>query len=403
MLLCIVGTSLYYTQHSIISYLTSPQKKILILTSSGGGGNLEASNAIKAYLDNHYEIQLCHVFKETLGPLDPFSTLTFKKYSSEDVYNTLMPGKHFKLLDWIYQFGRWYIQSQKEKIIPLIRNYFITTKPDLIISAIPVVNNIVLEIAQELDIPFLLIPTDLDLSVYTTDIVKPSYDKFHLGLIFDNHQIRIPIEEMPLPNDHIHLLGAPLRPDFFTKKNKIKLQEQYHIPKNKPTIMVLMGSQGADEIEKYAQKLLTINEPCHLIICIGKNEKSSQDLAKISFPDHISTSIIGFTPHISDYMAVSDLLITKSGTLSVCEALYMNLPLFLDETSTLLPWEKFNHHFIKQHEFGLSIRKYDDVAPLISNVLQHPDESMLYRRNIEKLPKKNFGEELMNLVKKILD
>ena len=81
-------------------------------------------------------------------------------------------------------------------------------------------------------------------------------------------------------------------------------------------------------------------------------------------------SIVGFTERISDYMAVSDILITKSGTLSVCEAIYMNLPMLLDATSTILPWEQFNHTFIKQHNFGESITDYAMIEPMISALLQ---------------------------------
>jgi len=46
-------------------------------------------------------------------------------------------------------------------------------------------------------------------------------------------------------------------------------------------------------------------------------------------------------------MAASDLCITKSGSVSVCETIYSNLPVLLDATSDVLRWEQFNHRFIK--------------------------------------------------------
>lgn len=401
-LLYAAGKMYYVTKSVIFGNASSLKKKILILTSSGGGGNLEASKAMETYLKSDYDIQQCHAFKEILLPLDPFNILTLKQYSSEEVYNSFIPGKHFQLLGWIYHIGRWYIQSQKKQIIPLLRDYFIKTKPDLIASVIPVINNIVLEVAQELNIPFLLVPTDLDVTPYTLNIINPVYEKFHLGLIFNEPEIMAPIHEAQIANNHIHSLGAPLRPDFFTKKNKHVLRKRYEIDGNKPVVMILMGSHGADEIKNYVEHLLNITQPMHLVICIGKNEKSAAELAQLSFPSNISASIVGFTPHIADYMALSDLLITKSGTLSVCEALYMNLPLFLDATSTLLPWEKFNHEFVQKHGFGMSITSFDNIAPLVTNILEHKDELDLYKNNIQKLGKKDFGKELRELVRKIL-
>jgi processive 1,2-diacylglycerol beta-glucosyltransferase len=380
------------------------KKKVLILTTFGGGGNYVASQAMETYLKDDYDVQLCHAFKEILSPLDPFSFFTSNTYSSEDFYNSFVPGHHFQLLGWIYGIGKLYIQSQKEKIRDLLRNYFLKVKPALIISVIPIINNIVLEVAQELNIPFILAPTDLDIEMYVHNIAKPTYKQFYLCLPFNDPDMMDPIVKAKIPMDFIHIIGAPLRPDFFAIKNKLALKKELEIKSPAhPILMLFMGSLGSDEIKEYVKRLLTITMPFNLIVCIGKNEQSKTDLERLSIPRHISMKIVGFTTRIADYMAISDLLITKSGTLSICEALYMSLPLFLDATSTLLPWEEFNHHFIKKHVFGLSIKKYDAVAPLISNVLQHPDELILYKRNIEKLPKKNFGQELMNLVKKILD
>jgi len=273
----------------------------------------------------------------------------------------------------------------------------------LVISVIPVINNIVLEVAQELNIPFLLVPTDLDVTPYIVNISNPTYQQFHLGLLFDDPDITIPIQNARIAHNHVHILGAPIRPDFLTTKNKQDLRKQHKIDENKPTIMLLMGSLGSHEIAQCAEQLLDITQSVHLVICIGKNEKSAADLAKLSFPSNISASIVGFTPHIADYMALSDLLITKSGTLSVCEALYMNLPLFLDATSTPLPWEKFNHDFVQKHGFGLSIKNFDEVAPLVANVIQHQDELDMYKKNLQQLGKKDFGKELKALIKEILE
>ncbi len=383
---------------------TSIKKKILILTSLGGGGHYVTSQAMETYLKDDYEVKLCHAFKEILAPLDPFRFLTFNSYSGEEFYNSLVPGHYFKLLGWIYGAGKLYMQSQKEKIRELLRNYFLQIKPALIISVIPVINNIVLEIAQELNTPFILAPTDLDVEPYIVNFIQPTYKQFYLCLPFNDPAIMDPIRKVEIPIDSIHFIGAPLRPDFFAEKNKIALKKELDIKSTThPVLMLFMGSLGSDEIKEYVKRLLTVTMPFNLIACIGKNKQSKTDLERLSIPTHISMKIVGFTTRIADYMAISDVLITKSGTLSVCEALYMNLPLFLDATSTLLPWEEFNHHFIKKHVFGLSITKYDDVAPLIQNVFQHPDELMLYKKNIERLPKKDFERELLDLVKKILD
>jgi processive 1,2-diacylglycerol beta-glucosyltransferase len=400
LLLCIGQSYFYCMEPATVTQTELPmkKKKILILTSLEGG-NLVASKAMQSYLESDYDIQISQAFEEILAPIDPLSIFNS---SGEQFYCSFVPGKHFELLAWIYKCGTWYMQSQKDTVHGLLKTYFIKTQPDLIISVVPVINNMVLSAAEELAIPFLLAPTDLDITPYIMGIKNPTYGKFYLNLIFDDAQMAQIVQNAGIPQKSLHITGAPLRKDFLIPKDKFEIRKKYNLKQDIPIIMVLMGSFGSNEIKDYATQLMTIQKPCHLLICIGKNEESRKDLAQLQIPAHITTSIIGFTHDIADYMAASDLLITKSGTLSVCEALYMDLPLFLDATSTLLPWEKFNHTFIKQHSFGMSITQFSDVGPLIANALEHEDELILYKKNIEKLEKKNCSVEFKKLVDEIL-
>lgn len=393
---------LLFTAVLSVYHIQADPKKVLFLTSFGGGGNLAASNALASYIQNDYDVQSTYVFKELLKPLDPIYFLTGGYYSGEEFYNFFLPGKHFGFLGWVYALGTWYIQTQKNKIHAILRDYFLATKPDIIVSVIPIINNIVLDVAQELNIPFLLIPTDLDVSPYIVEIAHPTYKQFYIGLPFNDEEIITPLKNASLSQDQIFIIGSPLRNDFFMKKNQARLREEFGIDKNKSAIMLFMGAQGSHEMEKYIMELLKVPTPIHIIACTGKNEQSQKELAKIEIPPHISLSIVGFTDRIADYMAACDILISKSGTLSICEALYSNLPLFLDATSTLLPWEEFNHHFIEKHDFGKSIHDHSEITPIIIECINNPEQLKQYKNNIQKLEKKYCPQKFRELLKKIL-
>lgn len=387
---------------SLANKPSSLKKKVLILTTMGGGGNLEAGKAIESYLKNDYTVESSFVFKDLLQELDPLKLITAEEYSGEEFYNLFIQGKYFRVLTLIYELGAWYTQLQKEKIHVILKDYFTKTQPDLIISVIPIINNIVLEVAQELNIPFLLMPTDLDVSPYILNIEKPTYKKFYIGLPFNDEEIMAPLHKAHILNEHTAIVGSPLRKSFFMKTHKNLLKKKYAISENKLVVMILMGSHGAHEIKDCVMELLKVDAAAHIIACVGKNEASEKELAALFVPPHLSLSIVGFTPHIADYMAMSDVLISKSGTLSVSEALYMNLPLLLDGTSSLLPWEKFNHSFIKYHGFGTIIENFTEIAPLISAMIKDKSWLELYKNNIEKWEKKNFPQEIKKMVGRIL-
>src|SRR5690606_9201037 len=114
-----------------------------------------------------------------------------------------------------------------------------------------------------------------------------------------------------------------------------------------------------------------MQHPIHIIACIGLNTHSKKTLEQLFIPAHITLTIIDFTDRIADYMTLADIIITKSGSISVCEGIIMNTPLLLDATSTVLPWERFNHHFITTHQFGDIITKHSHIGPLVSSLLNN--------------------------------
>ena len=374
-------------------------KKIIILTSDGGGGNLSASNALEGYLKDDYNVQSVHVFKDLLLSLDFVYVFSFKRYSGESLYNSFMPKKQFRFIAVFYYIGILYIQLMSKKIRTILYNYFAQTKPDHILSVIPIINDIVLSIAQELDIPFLLIPTDLDTRMYILNIKNPSYKNFKICLPFHDKDILQPLIQSRISADYISIVGAALKPNFFEPKNNDHLKEEFLIPPNKPIIMVMMGAQGSSELQRYAYHLLTIENPVHLLLCIGKNSNSKAALRNLTIPAHITISIIEYTQRIADLMTISDIILSKSGSISVCEAIYTNTPLLLDATSTILPWEKFNHTFIKTHQLGLSITKHKNISPIVSNLISNAMQLEEYKNNLKKIEKLDIKTHIKNCLK----
>lgn len=370
-------------------------KKIIILTSNGGGGTLSASNAIEEYLKKDYTIKTVYIFAKLLKSIDFCSILTLGKYSCEDVYNILIARKYFKVLALLYYVGKYYIRFKKKYIKSTLKQYLINNKPDIIISVVPIINDIILSVAQELNIFFLLIPTDLDISMYVINIHQYNYSKFYLGLPFKNAYLEKPLHNACLTSSHLITLGAPLKSSFFTEKNIPLLKKEFNIPFDKPVIMLIMGAQGSNGIYHYIQELIQISHSMHLIICIGKHNNF---VMPTNVAPHISISIIKFTSRIADLMAISDLIISKSGSLSVCEALYMNKPLLLDATSTVLPWEKLNHTFIQKYTYGTSIYRYKDIVPLVSSLLFEKKQLKNYTLNINTIQKLNFQQTIMSAV-----
>jgi processive 1,2-diacylglycerol beta-glucosyltransferase len=163
-----------------------------------------------------------------------------------------------------------------------------------------------------------------------------------------------------------------------------------------------MGAQGSNELYTFSKQLAQLSIPAHLIIVLGKSEHLRKAFTRITFPSHISTSLLGFTDRMPDLMRVSDILLTKSGTVSVNEALYAQLPMLLDGTSGVLEWEQFNHKFIRKHEFGNIIKHSYNIPHMVTLLLTNKAYNERIKQRLAQFEKKNTEQEIKLLVRSIL-
>ena len=163
-----------------------------------------------------------------------------------------------------------------------------------------------------------------------------------------------------------------------------------------------MGSVGSDSLFTFAQELAKVTEPMHLIIACGRYQAIQEKVKTIIFPKHISVTTLGFVEKISDLMAVSDLLITKAGPVSMSEAMYMHLPVLVDVTSDTLNWEKLNYMFIQNRRFGDTITTLAHLSDKINNLLANPTILAQMKNNLLSFDKKVGTAEVQNLIKSMI-
>ncbi len=385
-----------------ITATNKDKKKIIIFSSRGGGGHISVTNALYEYLELDFCVGHTFIFANILGIVDPAQRLFNNKFSGEDWYNFLLKHKWHKLTNLIYSFGARYYTFRKKRVLELIENYLIKHSPDLIISVIPLINHLILKVAQKLDIPFLLIPTDLDATIAIHGIQKPNYSKFYIALAYQNEKILNTIKKADIAPHNVSYAGFPVKKAFFEPHNQRAIKKEFNIPDDKPIILLLMGAQGSSELIEFSKQLAKLTVPAHIIIVLGQSGHLRQSIRRIRFAKNVSHTILGFTDRIPDLMKASDLLITKSGSVSVNEAIYAQLPTLLDGTSTILHWEQFNHDFIKQSGLGDSIKRYHNIVPMVTNLLTNKPQYDSFKQNLASLDKKNPDQEIKLLVSQIL-
>jgi len=369
-------------------------KKVIIFTSGAAGGQTSITNALTESLSQDYTVSTISFFYQLLAPLD-----IAHRNNAEGMYNWIA----FKKWNWFtnrifFNAAIYYYRLRRKKILSLIREYLIQEQPIAVISVIPFVNSEIFQITQELNIPFLIFSADLDPATYLTHIKNTSSHNFYLGLPFFDETFNPLLAKHQIPQKQVIVTGYPMRSDFTEPKNKPLLREKFSIPKNKPVILVLLGSQGTQTLPTLINKIYQIASPAHMLICTGKAEHLAKKIKKIPLPSHLSMQIIGYTNQIADLMAASDLFVTKSGSVSVSEALYMNLPMLLDATSEVLVWEQFNHDFIQKNHLGSSAASLEEIVLEIDALLLDKRNLALIRNNIRLFEKKQGNKAVKQII-----
>lgn len=376
-------------------------KKITIISSKSGGGHISATQALTAYLQDLYEIESVYLYSELLKPIDIIHFLSFGKYNCIKLWNTLARKKWYTTLNLIKKTGLWLLRTRKNKIQTIIERYLNQHPTNMIISVTPALNGIILNICKAKKIPFLIVPADLDAKLYVRGINKPTYAKFHIAYAFNNPLITQTIETAQIPPKQQSAIGYPVRPLFFSFKDDETIKQKMGIPLHKPVVTVVMGSLDSPTLLTFAHTLKKYTTPIHIIFCVGNMQKYRNKIETLNFSKDISVTT-NPCQAMSDILAITDILITKPGTARVCEALYANVPMILNATTKVLPWEQLNLTFVEQYHFGKVLTKIEDLSQIVSLFLTDENTRILMSNSLGEFRKKHAGREIRSIVAQLL-
>jgi UDP-N-acetylglucosamine:LPS N-acetylglucosamine transferase len=384
------------------------KKNILALISEGGGGHKSAGESLVQILQNDYDIDIVNGIGTVLEPFDWFKRLTRGKISGESVYNWfLQTERGFLLRAYIFK-GKSHLYRRKKKIARFFDRFIESQgkKYDLIISTIPYINHGIVLSAKKHNIPFLLLPTDLDTTGFLNgfnDLAKEDFPTFKLALAYNRPEMLVNVfKNSRLEPEDIVFSGFPVRPACqtrYTQEHLDLLKDKFGMDKNRQTITLVMGAAGCNGIVEHAKVLSSFDSSLQINVCAGRNEKSKKaiidwalsesgrvlyegdNLTKLQTKNGALLLIRGYTRDIISLLACADLVISKTGSCTVNEAIYLGKKLLLDNsehsTARFLPWEEFNVWFVKRHKLGAAFSKSEDLYSLVPFILNEEKASPL--------------------------
>lgn len=361
---------------------------ILFLFSDTGGGHRSAAEAIIEALDleygDTYSTEMVDIFKEYAPPpLNQLPALYPQMVRVPQVW-----GLGYKLSNGDRR-AKLMMASAWPYIRRSLRQLIAQHPSDLIVSVHPLANTPFLRALGQNRPPFITVVTDLvtthalwyhrqsDLCLVPTEEAKQRAIKFGL----DEEQVQV--VGLPVADRFCQPLG-----------DRSALRAKFGWPQDRPLILLVGGGEGMGPVDKTAR---AIAETCYsacLIVIAGRNHALKERLEAHDWP--IPTFIYGFVREMPDFMRAADILVSKAGPGTICEALIAGLPMIL--YSRLPGQEDGNVSYVVSQGAGVWAPDSFQLLETLKHWLQYPEERQKAALSCHRLARPQAARQIAHIL-----
>jgi 1,2-diacylglycerol 3-beta-galactosyltransferase len=319
-----------------------------------------------------YRIEIVDVFEEyTRFPLRE----AVKLYGPTIRYNPKFFGEVFHISN-----RQTTVTTVTSLATPLIHNGLLrlitTVQPDVVISIHPLLTYVTVKALNDLNlnIPFITVVTDL-ISIHHTWLA-PGAESY----VVPTEQAKKLALQRGLPASRVHMLGMPIDPKFtHPVDTKEELQQRFGLQPGLPVVLLVGGGDGAGGLQTAVRAISQARLPVQLLVVTGHNRRLYAHLQRTRASLHVPAKIFGFVQNMPELMHASDVIVTKAGPGTICEALACGLPIVL---SGYVPGqEEGNVEFVVGNKVGTMAHDPRELVDALRKLINPGSREL--RRQVE--------------------
>lgn len=362
-------------------------KKIVIFTASIGSGHDQAAENLKralVALEPGAEVEVIDFMNILHHTISQFIVSTYLKLIDmfPSVYHYIYhitekirsQGKVSDLITYRY----------RKKITRLLSSRY----TDLIVFTNPFPAVMISSLKKRglVNIPTATIITDYTAhSVWLDDTI----DMYFVGC----NELRQNLIARGVRSNRIIVSGIPIHEKFDLPIDKGTVEKKIGVNTNLPTILIMGGGLGLGPIKEVIDRVEKINNQIQILVVTGSNEQLKSELEVRRYSNKHRVKIFGFCDNIHELMAVSDLLISKSGGLTMTEAISKGLPMII--VDPIPGQELVNAQYFSSLGAARLIKNLDELKESIVELLfVNPDKRMDMVKNAYNATKPNASQNI---------
>ncbi|ERH34835.1 diglucosyl diacylglycerol synthase [Staphylococcus equorum] len=369
--------------------MVTQNKKILILTGSFGNGHLQVTQSVVNQFNEMNLDNLTVIEHDLFLEAHPILTSICKKWyiNSFKYFRNMYKAFYYSRPDQLDKcFYKYYGLN---KLI----NLLLKEKPDLILLTFPTPVMSVLTEQFDMNIPIATVMTDYRMQ---KNWITPHSQRYYLA----TEDLKDEFASIGIPKSQIKVTGIPIADKFEEEIDKTSWLRQNNLAPDKPTILMSAGAFGVSKgFDQMIQEILNRSPHSQVVMICGKNKELKRTLSA-QFKNYDNVLIVGYTKQMNEWMASSQLMITKPGGITISEALTRQTPMiFLNPA----PGQELeNANYFEEKGFGLIADTPEEAIQQVATLTNTPSKiaEMTQSMNESRIPYSTYKlcNDLLNLL-----
>ena len=360
--------------------------KILVIYASAGAGHLKAAEAV------YHGIQKSTDHDVVLVDALDYSSFLFKRFYKQTYFFLISKipyvwGLAFWFLDlpWLQPLVRFLrriqntLNTQKlhrfmeeEKFDYIVMTHFMPTEIAAALKRSGRISSKLITVITDFDVHRIWLANGIDIYTVASDWTKGK------------------LESIGIPDEQVFVSGIPTDEKFSASVDIRVLKGKLGLREDMFTVLVATGSFGIGPIEDIIDEL----KGFQIIVVCGHNQKLYQ---KLSAKNSRLVHVLGLVDNMHELMAVSDVMVTKPGGLSISEALVSQLPLIF--FNAIPGQETGNIRVLKTYGIGISGCNIDQIGKRLKEMRTSKDMFLTTLKKTKALARPSAVKDIISLIK----
>ncbi len=380
--------------------------RVLVLTSSTGGGHDMRARSFKAWAEHPSARELglevtLHQALENTHPVYDFGV---------GIYNWIQrvwPALHhvyFNVLEWVPFCGSKGILG-RAAFMERVREL----KPDVILSTHDHLNHGFFEAAREA-----LAPAPVRCATYCGELfggygfshhwVNPACDLF-IGAVEECAETA---RRFGVPAGRARVGGFLLNPNFYEpvspEARRRFLVEELRLEPDRFTLVLATGANGANNHLPLLQKLHDAGVMPQVVCLCGKDAAAyaAVDAWAKAHPK-LPARPLGYTTRMNEVMAAASAIVARPGTGTTSEAILSTTPIIFNGLGGIMPQEWITVKFSRAHGLGAVMKRPGQLPRLVKAWMESPGALEAQREAMRKALPQGHPLEILRTVKALAE